>query len=193
MGITATSRARDAAIFVCVFGASCTSAAWAQEYCVACLGPDAVYRCAFDNAAPTGMPLKLLCTSTLARQGGHTSCSIKGGTVFECDAPIRRIDATVAANALRSPADSSPDQPRGADPAAAATAGRETIKPASAPPGRSAPIPAKAKPESSPQTVEQLAKDVTRSSKESLGKAGDTIGATARKAWDCLKSFLKSC
>ena len=73
----------------------------AQEYCVACTGPDAVYRCVIEQANSTGMPLKMLCISTLARDGAHGTCAIRQGTVFDCNGPIRRID-DLASNIFQS-------------------------------------------------------------------------------------------
>src|SRR5262245_53313675 len=68
------------------------SRAAGQEYCVACAEPKAVYRCVIEGARPGGQqPLQLLCTVTMAKEGGHASCSVRGGTVFECDGPIRRV------------------------------------------------------------------------------------------------------
>jgi hypothetical protein len=192
MGNPATSRALGPGAFVIILAASHFSSVRAQEYCVACSGPDALYRCAIDNATPTGMSLKLLCASTLAQQGGHAMCSIKGGTVFECDGPIRRIDAAKAAGGLTTPLSASAEQPRipGAVPA---PSGQGAEMPPPVPPGGAAPAPDKTKPASPPQTVEQLARDVTRASKASLEKVGTTVGNTTRKAWDCIRSLFQSC
>jgi hypothetical protein len=64
----------------------------AQEFCVACTGPAAVYRCVIGDAKQAqGQPLQQFCTTTLARQGGHADCGIRKGTVFDCDGPIKRI------------------------------------------------------------------------------------------------------
>ena len=64
----------------------------AQEFCVACSGPTAVYRCVIGDARQAqGQPLQQFCTTTLARQGGHADCGIRKGTVFDCDGPIKRI------------------------------------------------------------------------------------------------------
>lgn len=152
----------------------------AQEYCVACTGPVAVYRCAIDQAVPTGMPLKMLCVSTMAREGGHATCAVRGGTVFDCNGPVKRIDAKAAGQALNGPATTA--------------ASTMTSQPASGssdaqPEGQAPAIQVKGP----PKTVEELAKRMTKSSGESLGKAGSTIADTTTKAWECLKSFFKAC
>ena len=67
-------------------------AASAQEFCVACNGPPAVYRCVIGDARQAqGQPLQQFCTTTLAREGAHAECGIRKGTVFDCDGPIKRI------------------------------------------------------------------------------------------------------
>jgi hypothetical protein len=64
----------------------------AQEFCVGCNGPSAVYRCVIGDARQAqGQPLQQVCTTTLVKEGGHTDCGIRKGTVFDCDGPIKRI------------------------------------------------------------------------------------------------------
>jgi hypothetical protein len=65
----------------------------AQEYCVSCAEPNATYRCVITDPKPgAGQSLQVACTGALARDGKHNQCSIKSGvTVFECDAPIKRV------------------------------------------------------------------------------------------------------
>jgi len=68
------------------------SGAAAQEYCVACVQPQATYRCVIGDARLAGgQPLQAFCVSTLAKDGGHQSCRIKPGTVFDCDGPVKRL------------------------------------------------------------------------------------------------------
>jgi hypothetical protein len=69
-----------------------SAAGWTQEFCVACNGPPAVYRCVIGDARQAqGQPLQQFCTTTLVKDGGHTDCGIRKGTVFDCDGPIKRI------------------------------------------------------------------------------------------------------
>lgn len=64
----------------------------AQEYCVACTEPAAVYRCIIVDARPGGsQPLQTLCVTTMAKEGRHAACKVKGGTVFDCDGQVKRI------------------------------------------------------------------------------------------------------
>ena len=72
--------------------AAYAGAASAQEFCVACNGPPAVYRCVIGDARQAqGQPLQQFCTTTLVKEGGHADCGIRKGTVFDCDGPIKRI------------------------------------------------------------------------------------------------------
>jgi hypothetical protein len=72
----------------------------AQEYCVSCVQPPATYRCVIGDARLAGgQPLQQFCVSTLTRDGGHQTCRIKPGTVFDCDGPIKRLATAPAQNA----------------------------------------------------------------------------------------------
>jgi hypothetical protein len=101
-----------------VFGAH-SQAVSAQEFCVACSGPTAVYRCVIGDARQAqGQPLQQFCTSTLTRQGGHAECGIRKGTVFDCDGPIKRIgEAPPARDKGNQPSKTSaePEKPNVAD------------------------------------------------------------------------------
>ncbi len=96
-----------------------TQAVSAQEFCVACSGPTAVYRCVIGDARQAqGQPLQQFCTSTLTRQGGHAECGIRKGTVFDCDGPIKRIgEAPPAHDKANQPSKTSagPEKPNVAD------------------------------------------------------------------------------
>ena len=66
--------------------------AGAQEYCVACDGPPAIYRCIIEGARPGGVAAadalrQLRWPSTAATR----DCGVKGGTVFDCDGPVKRV------------------------------------------------------------------------------------------------------
>src|SRR5262245_10504541 len=75
-----------------VLTCSLVGQAEAQEYCVACSEPSAIYRCVIEGAQPRGgQSLQMLCVTTLAKQGGHATCSVKGGTVFECNGAVKRV------------------------------------------------------------------------------------------------------
>ena len=82
-------------IVLTVLTCSLVGQAEAQEYCVACSEPSAVYRCVIEGAQPRGgQSLQMLCVTTMAKQGGHATCSVKGGTVFECNGAVKRVPWT---------------------------------------------------------------------------------------------------
>jgi hypothetical protein len=144
----------------------------AQEYCVACSGPNAVYRCVIDGAQPRGgQPLQMLCVTAMAKQGGHATCSVTRGTVFECDGPVKRVPwAPVGAAPQPQPAEQPPAQP-GTRPEPAAGRG---------------PAPA---PEAPPQTMVDLAKQANEKAAEQMKKAGEAT----KKTWDCMFSLFTRC
>ena len=77
----------------------------AQEYCVGCSEPNALYRCVIEGAQPRGgQSLQMLCVTAMAKDGGHATCSVKRGTVFECDGAVKRVPwaALESARAARS-------------------------------------------------------------------------------------------
>lgn len=198
------------AILTCLsMSAGIATSAGAQEYCVACTGPDAVYRCVVDVGKPQQMPLKLLCVSTLARTGGHATCAVRGGTVFDCNGPIRRIGAatpsvgspsaagsavTTAAGAaaIATQGGAAPQRSDTAAPKPSPVSAVPTQGPASA--ARASPQPSGQRPhKQSQQTVEQLAKQAAKSTSNTLKKAGKSIKRSTSKAWNCIASLFNSC
>lgn len=61
------------------------------EFCVTCTGPQAQYRCTFeDNGGQASAPgLQLYCISTLAREGKHESCAIGRATKQACPGTLK--------------------------------------------------------------------------------------------------------
>jgi hypothetical protein len=147
----------------------------AQEYCVACSEPNGLYRCVIDGAQPRGgQSLQLLCVTAMAKEGGHATCSVKRGTVFDCDGPVKRIPWAAL--------DAGP-QPQPSEP------------PTSAPPPKPAPAaaPGPAAPDAPPQTMVNLAKQANEKTTEQMKKAGETVKEATKKTWDCVFSFFTRC
>jgi hypothetical protein len=163
------------------FIAACAlaGAAEAQEFCVACAEPSAVYRCIIDGARPGGgMPLQMLCATAMAKEGRHGKCAVRGGTVFDCKGPTKRV-SWAAYN----------EQP-------------VTATPVAPPP----PEPAKAEPDPAqpPRTIEEMAKRANQKTAEQLRKAnedmkenvqtfGEKMTDASKKTWRCLSSFFTNC
>lgn len=106
-----------ALLLVCAFEAQ------AQEYCVACTAPDALYRCVIADPRPgVTMPLQEACATAIARDLRHQTCAIKRDvTVFQCDAPIKRVSlgavtAGIGTGAKVLPPEQAPTRPLEAPP-----------------------------------------------------------------------------
>jgi len=153
-----------------------------QEFCVACSGPPGVYRCVIDGAQPRGgQSLQLLCVTAMAKQGGHATCSVKRGTVFDCDGVVKRIPWTALEATQQPPTFRAPDAPEAPQrPAAAAPTG-----------------PA---PDAPPQTMVDLAKQANektveqmKKAGESVKQAGETVKQATKKTWECVFSLFTRC
>lgn len=154
----------------------------AQEYCVACTGPSAMYRCIIDGARPGGsQPLQTLCTIAMAKEGRHAACNVKGGTVFDCTGPVKRV-SWAAYN----------------EPGAKGAAKEAPKLPAAEPPA------AVDDPNQPPRTVEEMAKRANQQTAEQIKKAnedmkdqvetfGDKVGDTTKKTWRCISSLFTRC
>ena len=147
----------------------------AQEYCVSCTEPDAVYRCVLEGARPGGaQPLPVQCVTAMAKAGGHATCSIKKGTVFDCGGPVKRVPW--------------------------AAAGEETPAPLAEPKAKTEP----ADPSAPPKTVLEMTDRASKKAATDMKKAGETvkegaktigddISTGAKKTWNCLSSLFFKC
>ena len=160
----------------------------AQEYCVSCSEPNALYRCVIEGAQPRGgQSLQMLCVTAMAKDGGHATCSVKRGTVFECDGTVKRVPWA----ALNVPAQTEAAAPQ---PWAIETAPPKPAPAASPVPSAAAPAPAATPgPEAPPQTVLELAKRTNEKTTEQMKKAGDTVKEATKKTWDCMLSLFTRC
>ena len=154
----------------------------AQEFCVACSDPPGVYRCVIDGAQPRGgQSLQLLCVTVMAKEGGHATCSVKRGTVFDCDGAVKRVPWTALEATPRPQTPQSPDLPV------------PPSKPAAAAP----PAPA---PDAPPQTMVDLAKQANektveqmKKAGESVKQAGESVKEATKKTWECVFSLFTRC
>lgn len=197
-GLSALWRVAKAPMAV-VAAAAWVEGASAQEYCVRCEAPVAVYRCIIENGSPQGITLKAMCIGMMAREGKHATCRVADGTVFDCDGPKRPIDARVAGpllvkGALAAPVagTATPQAPPAPVDTSKSPAlpGVTPANPPSIEKGVSGKVaPSKAAEDATPKTVEELAKQAGKSTNQMFGKMGDG----ADKAWRCLSSMFKSC
>ena len=152
-----------------------------QDYCVVCSEPAGIYRCVIEGAQPRGgQSLQMLCVTAMAKEGRHATCGVKRGTVFECDAAVKRIPWA----ALEvGPEPETPQSP--------------AMQPPPKPVPTAAPAPA---PEAPPQTMVDLAKQANektveqmKKAGESVKQAGDSVKQATKKTWDCVFSFFTRC
>lgn len=153
--------------FAAFFGALMGQAE-AQEFCVACTEPSAVYRCVIEGARPGGgQPLQVLCVTTMAREGRHATCAIKRGTVFDCDGPVKRVPWSAAELPVETPGTAAVDKPE-------------------------------PDPNEPPRTIVEMVKRANEQSandtaKDPIKSTGEAIGNATKKSWDCLTSLFKDC
>jgi len=148
-------------------------AAVAAEYCVTCEGPPAMYRCVVAGTAdgPGKDPsASLYCISEMATNGRHDQCAVSRGAPFPCPG-LTTIVRHV---------------PTLAPPPAAAGSEADAGAPVAGPPEENQATKPKKPDGGVPQTVEELAGETVRSSKEGLEKAGEAIGGTAKKAGEAI-------
>ena len=155
--------------------------ALSQEYCVACTEPDKLYRCVIDGARPgASSSLQLLCISALAKEGPHTTCTVRRGvTVIDCNGPIKHVsipteEVPASPSAVSPPAAPSPTSPP-ADQKADATQG-------------------------DPKTVAEMLRRAKEQSDRDWAKTNATmksnnekVGSFFKKSWDCLSSLFSRC
>jgi hypothetical protein len=155
----------------------------AQEYCVACSEPAGLYRCIIEGAQPRGgQSLQMLCVTAMAKEGRHATCSVKRGTVFECDGAVKRVPWA----ALNSGPPQEASRPANAQPAPA---------PAPPPPSKAEPAagPGPAPDPPPPQTMVDLAKQANEKATAQMKKAGENIQETSKKTWNCVFSLFTRC
>jgi hypothetical protein len=160
--------------------AALVASADAQEYCVTCSAPTATYRCVIEGARPGGkQPLQTLCVTAMTKEGSHAACSVKGGTVFDCKGPVKRVSWAAYNDPGAKEAAQEPPKPRPAQ--------------STAP-----------DPNQPPRTVEEMAKRASKKTAEQIEKTGenvkdqvDTLGQkmsdSTKKTWTCIASLFTRC
>lgn len=148
----------------------------AQDICVICSEPSAVYRCQLDGGAKIGPPQQLFCMQQLAQQGAHASCAVRRGVSGSaCDGPMRIVTA--------------PPLPAAASGEAALPRTSNTL---SRPPTASTGDP--------PATVAEAARRAKAGTDAQFKKADEQwrastekTGGALKRGWDCVASFFKRC
>lgn len=174
-----------------------------EGYCVACFGPDAVYRCLIDGRpenAPPDPGLQIQCIKTLAMEGKHARCSVERFSTAGCNGPVRTIAADPAGvppapEAMPAPkAETGVPRPAGTAPADPPAEEAETANDAGPP--RTVEELAKSTAASTKKSldgVSETVKDTTKKAGEQIEGAGSALGNAAKKSWNCLTSLFSDC
>lgn len=176
-------------LLVCLAASAAAGPAAAAEYCVACTGPDATYRCEVGTGSNADPRAWLICITELAKEGGHDSCSVDRKAPVPCPGVHRVLAAPEGPTppaappvqiAVPDPGKSPPPAPAPMSaPAAASPPDGPEAPPADA--GLGEPAPKRV-----PRTMEELAKDTYEQSKEGVKKASEAVSNTAQKAGDAV-------
>lgn len=182
---------RPWARLACAALAGYGTATAAQEYCVTCTAPDAVYRCVLGappGITPPASRGQLLCITELARTGGHASCSVGRAAGDQCLGQTRTV--LFPSSDPTAPLPYETAQPPPMPPAAG---------PGTAAEGQADPAP-ELPASDQPSTAAKIAKQTVDASNKGLKKAGEAVSDTAqsagsvvKKTWNCLSSFFSDC
>ena len=162
----------------------------AQETCVVCSGPAAIYRCTIEKSeklsrfgSMADKAIQTVCIKELARTGRHETCAVRresGPSV--CDGIQREIplasllDANRTAPQVATPASTPAAVPIAAPAAAPAPAVIASQKAAEAKDGP-------------PRTMQELAVRTGEKSKKQF----ESVGDAASRTWDCVISLFTKC
>ncbi len=191
-----------------------TNTAQAQQACVRCDNPFAIYNCKVEGPdVPVNAPIHLLCMTELAKRYGHSTCAVSRGERTQCAGELVTVTPSPDTPLPQAPPPNLAVSPKDQ---IEATVGDETETGDLAEPSEKPPE------DGSPETVEELAKQTAKASQEGLKKAGegvadaakkagegvadvakktgetmqktgDAIGGAAKKTWRCLTSFFGDC
>jgi hypothetical protein len=175
------------------------SPAIAESYCVACYGPEAVYRCVVSGAPAGGAPdprNQVQCIKQIAKADGHARCSVERFSTAGCTGPERLISPAAAAVTITPVPGETAGAAAGPEPSP--THNAPAVEPA-------------AKEDQPPKTVEEMAKTTVENTKRGLGDVGSSVKSTTKKAgeqiegvgsaigdaaqqsWNCVKSLFSDC
>jgi hypothetical protein len=203
-------------VIATVVAAGAVERAAAEDYCVTCQGPAAMYACGIEgmaDAAPNPR-FQLLCITELAKAGGHESCQVPRSAPKPCPGIVKLVQLP-AAGSQAAEAEPAPAVPPGNEPTKTGTdvnssdhQKSDVLQPGVEPgavdgaPTRTADD--KALEVAPPRTVEEMAKrsveqtkkeldDASEALKQSSEKAGGTVATAAKKTWDCVTSLFSDC
>ena len=181
-----------------------SGAASAQEYCVTCTGPEAMYRCVIGgeaSLAARSSRAQFLCITELAKAGGHASCSAARGQATPCPGETRTVMFSLAdPNGM--PAEATAPVPMGqpSPPPAAAVSPSpgHGLAPVELPPvgHQQEPLPPPNETAANPAHNTQkpnMVEDLANKTGKAVTDTGKAVGGAVKKSWDCVTSLFGNC
>ena len=146
--------------------------AFANNVCVSCDGPSAVYSCSYapdaDGNTPSRSPrsMQFVCIQDVAQRYQHSSCRVNSNQTGACNGLVHMIPQ----NAAAAPSSSVPSN--------------ETATPAPA---------AVPKKKREPKTVVEMAKRTAESTKKQIKKSARKVSKAAKSTWRCVTTLFSKC
>ena len=158
------------------WAATLSATALAQDICVICSEPSAVYRCQLEAGVKAAPQYQLHCMQQLAKEGAHASCAVRRNlSGADCDGTLRIVAA---------PTQAAPAVGEAIAPRPPTTSSAPASAPNAEPPATLAEAARRAKAGTDAQFKQ--AQDQLRTSTEKTGGA-------LKRSWDCVASFFKRC
>ncbi len=185
-----------------------------EFHCVVCKGPDAIYRCRVQTPGlPSGRPaLQYFCVTQVAKDKGHSSCSVQRTTDDNCAGeeriyvmqsppqsatppPAIRPDSRTSPAKFPSMlpttpkhAAEKPGAPAGGEPKTIDELARQSgkqIKKTGDAVGRAV--------KKSVKTAGRVLSKAAKSAEREAKKVGNTAGKAAKNSWRCVTSLFQNC
>lgn len=180
-----------------------------EGYCVACYSPDAVYQCLIEgtkNTSSVDPRHQILCIKLIAKEGGHTRCSVERFTHEGCKGAVRLVDADTSTlkSKKEDTKEAGHESPSLSNTSPVASKDEQGNTP-------SEPQELIASEKTSDGSIENLTKSTAQATKNGLGavtgaikettvKTGEkilsfanTVGQVTKKTWKCVTTFFSDC
>lgn len=172
----------------------------AQEFCVVCTAPSAMYRCTIENYRPGSAPnLGALCSDNMKRVASHASCTVgKGITVLDCKGPLMRVDianpaSPVVTNVAVEEAKAAKEKKASEEPKTLLEMIKRSQSPAPSPPAVKTPqVPDSQPVKRSDQPADPAAPSAKAAEPKAQKTATEKPGPLA-DTWRCMSSFFTKC
>lgn len=152
----------------------CVAPASADNVCVSCDGPSAVYSCSYapdangQTPARSARSMQFVCIQDVARQYQHSSCSVNRNQLGPCNGQVHMIPQNAAAGPPTNAADNE--------------AAVQTPAPV-VPPNK----------QREPPTVVEMAKRTAASTNKQIKKSARKVSKAAKSTWRCVTTLFSKC